>query len=292
MPPRNPGLVAVLGASGRSGADLCRALTAAGTPFVPIVRDEARWHAVGLPAAARLADLADASSRTAALADAGTVVSTAHASWTAQILAAAPPDASLVLMGSTRRFSQWPDAHGDGVRAGEAVFLGSGRAGVMLHPTLIYGRARQGDVQRLAALLARLPMAPLPAGGQALVQPIHQADVTRCLQAAIGRSWAGPETVVIAGPEPVAFRDFLRAVAAAAGLRAPPVLPVPAAALRAVARVGALVPGLPRIGPDEIRRLTEDRAFDVARMGECLGVAPVSLGAGLAMTFPSCRDAA
>lgn len=291
-PAGHPDLVAVLGASGRSGADLCRAMSAAGMPFVPVVRDQARWRAVGLPEPARLADLADFAALAAALADARTVVSTAHASWTPQIIAAAPPDAGLVLMGSTRRFSQWPDAHGDGVRAGEAALLASGRAGVMLHPTLIYGLAEQGDVQRLAALLAKLPLAPLPAGGQALVQPIHQSDVTRCLLAAINQPWARPETVVIAGPEPMAYRSFLAAVAAAAGLRAPPILPLPAMALRALARVGGLVPGLPRIDADAIRRLTEDRAFDIGRMRDCLGVDPVPLSAGLAMTFPCRRDAA
>lgn len=288
---RDPGLVAVVGATGRSGAALCRALAAEGMPFVTVVREAARWAAVGLAAPARVADLDDGPALAAALAEAGTVVSAAHASWTPQLLAAAPPQAGLVLMGSTRRYSRWPDAHGDGVRAGEAAFLASGRRGVMLHPTLIYGRSGQGDVQRLAALLARLPVAPLPGGGRALVQPIHQADVTRCLMAALRRGWEGPETLVIAGPAPVPYRDFLRAVAAAAGLRSPPVLAVPQAALRALAPVSALLPGLPRIGAAEIRRLVEDRAFDVARMREGLGVTPVGLEAGLAMTFPA-RDAA
>lgn len=278
-------VIALVGATGRSGAALARALAAAGVPFVPVARSAAKWAALGLPGEARTADLRDADALRRALAGAERVVSTAHARWAPALLAAAEPGASFVLMGSTRRFSQWPDAHGDGVRAGEAAFLAAGRPGVMLHPTMIYGAQGEDNVQRLAALLARLPVAPLPGGGRALVQPIHQDDVTRCLMAALRLRWEKPETVVIAGPSPMPYRDFLRAVAAAAGLRAPRILPIPALPLRWLAPLTRIVPGLPRVSGDEIRRLTEDKAFDIGPMRRILGVEPIPLDRGLALTF-------
>jgi hypothetical protein len=37
-------------------------------------------------------------------------------------------------MGSTRRHSRWPDAHGDGVRLGEAALFAAGRPGIILTP--------------------------------------------------------------------------------------------------------------------------------------------------------------
>ena len=278
-------MIAVIGASGRSGAALCSALAAAGEAYVPIVRDAAKWAALGLRTAPRIADLRDAERLRAALAGARRVVSCAHARWTPAILAAAPADASFVLMGSTRRFSRWPDAHGDGVRAGEAAFLAGHRSGVMLHPTMIYGAQGEDNVQRLAALLRRLPVAPLPGGGRALVQPIHQEDVTRCLLAALRHPWQRAEAIVIAGPEPLPYRDFLAAVARAAGLRPPPVLPVPGAPLRLLAPLTRLLPGVPRIRSDEVRRLMEDKAFDIGPMRRILGVTPIPLAEGLARTF-------
>lgn len=283
VPPRAP--VHVLGATGRSGAALCRALAGAGEAFVPILRDAAAWQALGLPGTPRLADLRHPGTLRAALGDAARIVACVHARWTPAILAAAPEGATLVLMGSTRRFSRWPDAHGDGVRAGEAALLASGRPGIMLHPTMIYGAQGENNVQRLAALARRLPVAPLPGGGRALVQPIHQDDVTRCLLAALRRPVQGPETLVIAGPEPLPYRDFLQAVARAAGFRPPAVLPVPAAPLRLLAPLTRLLPGLPAIGADEIRRLTEDKAFDIGPMRARLGVQPMPLAEGLARTF-------
>ncbi len=278
-------MLAVLGASGRSGRVLCRALAAAGRDYTPVVRDAAKWAALGLPGAARVAELGDAAALRAALDGADVVVSCAHARFIPAILAAAPASARFVFMGSTRRFSRWPDAHGDGVRAGEAAFVASGRAGVLLHPTMIYGAQGEDNVQRLAALLRRLPAAPLPGGGRALVQPIHQDDVTACLLAAIDGDWQRPEVVVIAGPDPLPYADFLRAVARAAGQRVPPVLPVPVAPLLLLAPLTRWLPGLPRIGAEEVRRLTEDKAFDTGPMQARLGVAPRPLERGLASTF-------
>lgn len=263
--------IAVIGASGRSG----RALAAALPGCVPVVRDGSKFPG------ARVADITDAQALRAALQDATHVISTAHARHAAAIIAAAPPAARLVFLGSTRRFSRWPDAHGDGVRAGEAAFLASGRAGVMLHPTMIYGAQGEDNVQRLAALMARLPLLPLPNAGRALVQPIHQADVTACVLAALHR---GRGAITIAGPQALPYAEFCAAVAQAAGLVPRRVLPLPAALLIAASPLTAL-PFLPRIRAAEIRRLTEDKAFDIAAMRAELGVAAMPLAEGLQRTF-------
>lgn len=278
-------MIAVIGASGRSGAALCRALKAAGRPFIPVVRNAAHWIATGISAEGVFADLEDARALKAALAGATVVVNTAHARHAPAVLAAAPEGARFVFLGSTRRFSQWADAHGDGVRAGEAAFVASGRAGVMLHPTMIYGATGEDNVQRLAALLHRLPVAPLPGGGRALVQPIHQDDLSRCILAAIDIAWTRPEVMVVAGPEPLPYRDFLLAVAAAAGLKPPRIIDLPVALLEAVAPLTKWVPRVPTIGAEEVRRLVEDKAFPVAEMRDRLGVVGRPLAEGLAATF-------
>ncbi|MFM7610671.1 MAG: NAD(P)H-binding protein, partial [Alphaproteobacteria bacterium] len=72
-------MIALIGASGRSGAALARALLAEGKIFTPVVRDAAKWAALGLPLAPRIADLADPAALRAALKGASLVISTAHA---------------------------------------------------------------------------------------------------------------------------------------------------------------------------------------------------------------------
>ena len=232
-----------------------------------------------------MADLGDPPALARALAGATQVVSCAHARHVPAILAAGPAGATFVFLGSTRKYTAWPDAHGRGVLAGEAAFLASGRPGVMLHPTMIYGAQGEDNVQRLAALLRFLPLVPLPESGRALVQPIHQDDVTRSIRRALGTAWTRPATLVIAGRAPVSYADFVHTGARHAGLKPPRSVGVPAAMLRLAARPIGLLPGLPKITSDEIRRLTEDKAFDIAPMRARLGVDPVSLDQGLAGLF-------
>jgi uncharacterized protein YbjT (DUF2867 family) len=275
-------LVHVIGASGRSGTALARSLRGR---IVPVVRDAAKWAAPGVDVAPRVADLTDPAALARVLHDAEIVVSCAHARFAARVIEAAPARARLVFLGSTRKFTRWPDDHGNGVLAGEAAFLASGRRGVMLHPTMIYGALGEDNVRRLAALARRLPVLPLPGGGRSLVQPIHQSDVTRAIMAAIACDWFGPHTIVIAGPEAMTYVDFVRAVAAASGAARPRVVALPVGPLLALAPLSRLVPGLPTIAGAEIRRLMEDKAFDIGEMRSVLGVTPIPLAEGLALTF-------
>ena len=73
---------------------------------------------------------------------------------------------------------------------------------------------------------------------------------------------------------------------AAAGLRPPRIVNLPASVLFAVAPL-TMLPLLPRIRAAEIRRLLEHKAFDIAIMRSRLGVEPIALPAGLAMTLGS-----
>lgn len=277
--------VHVIGASGRSGLALCRALAVDAVEVVPVVRDAAKWRAGGLAGTPLVADLTDAAALRAALLGAARVVSCAHARYASAVLQAGPVDARYVFLGSTRKFTRWPDVHGRGVQAGEAAFLASGRSGVMLHPTMIYGAQGEDNVRRLATLLRRLPVVPLPGGGRALVQPIHQDDLTRCIRAALAIAWDGPHSLVVAGPSPLPYADFVCAVALAAGLARPRIIAVPAWLMMAAAALTAVLPLVPTVRPAEIRRLLEDKAFDIAPMIATLGVRPITLADGLAGTF-------
>lgn len=277
--------VHVVGASGKSGSALCRTLLAAGRTVVPVVRNLDRWAATKIATDPCIADVEICPSLRSALAGASIVVSCTHARHTSSILAATAPTARLVFLGSTRRFTRWPDAHGNGVIAGESAMMASGRSAVMLHPTMIYGADGEDDVQRLEGLLRRLPVIPLPDGGRNLVQPIHQYDVTRCIVSALDIDWQGPQAIIIAGPKPVSYVDFVRAIARAARLPPPRVVALPAWAMIAASPVTRIIPGIPAVGAEEIRRLLEDKAFSVSEMTSRLGVIPMPLDAGLLLTF-------
>lgn len=278
--------VAVLGASGKTGRYLVAALCAAGHETIALGRSAERLAAVDDRAERRLADIEDAVGLRTALADARRVVSLAHARFAAQVLAALPDGCErVVLTGSTRRFSTLPDPAADAVRAGEAAFLASGRPGVMLHPSMIYGAPDDRNVNRILRLVRRWPrrapiVLPLPDGGRHTVQPIFVDDVVAGFTAALARPEAPGDSIVLAGPEPISYERMVRACGAALGRRIH-ILPVPVAALAAIARgaraIGLAVP----FDAAELGRAAEDKRFNIAPMTERLGVVPRPFEAGL-----------
>lgn len=278
--------IAVFGASGKTGRYLVAALCDAGHETVALGRSAERLAVVDSRAEKRLADIEDADRLRAVLADASHVVSLAHARFAARILAALPDRCErIVLTGSTRRFTGLPDPAADAVRDGEAAFDASGKPGVMLHPSMIYGAPDDRNVNRVLRLLRRWPrllpvLLPLPDGGRHMVQPIFVDDVVAAFAAAVTRPDAAGEAIILAGPEPITYARMIRACGTALSRRVR-ILPVPVALLTGLAKLaGALRLPVP-FNAVELRRAAEDKAFETAPMTARLGVRPRSFDAGL-----------
>ncbi|MCS6854647.1 MAG: NAD(P)H-binding protein [Elioraea sp.] len=281
-PPDSRRRVAVLAAGRKTGAVVAHALCAEGFAVRAIVRDAAR--ATEAPAEAELVVAPDAPAQAEACQGADSVVSCAPAEVSVALLSAlSPPLPHLVLFGSTRRWTTWPDHRAATVIALEHAFAALGSPGVLLYPTMIYGAGGENNVRRIAAL-ARLGIVPLPKGGRSLIQPVHTDDVARAAVAAVARRVRHPEPIVLAGPHPLPYAAFVRAVAAAAGRRVA-ILPVPLWLAFALGAILSAVPGLPRVRRAEIRRLVEDKTFDISRARDLLGFDPIPLEEGLARTF-------
>ncbi|MGH6954460.1 MAG: SDR family oxidoreductase [Alphaproteobacteria bacterium] len=278
--------MAVLGATSKTGRYLVGRLCADGHDVIALGRDRGRLDALDRRAERRVADLGRPDTVRAALAGAECVVSLAHARHTEALLAALPDACRrVVLTGSTRKFSRLADPAAEAVREGEARFLASNRRGVMLHPTMIYGAPDDRNVNRLLGLIRRWPrivpvLLPLPDGGRRHLQPVFVDDMVEALVGALTRPSAPGKPVVVAGPEPISYREMVRACGRALGRRVY-VLTVPGILLVAVARLAAgLGLALP-FDASELRRASEDKRHDVSAMRERLGVAPRSFADGL-----------
>lgn len=267
-------MIAILGATGKTGRYLVTRLCDDGHDVTAIGRSAARLEAIDPRARAAIADIDERATLGRALAGADAVVSCAHARFTEAVLAALPVSCQrLVLTGSTRRFTTLPDPAADTVRAGEAAFLASGVAGVMLHPSMIYGAPDDRNVNRLLRLVRRYTVLPLPNGGRHLVQPVFVDDVVAALAAAVARPEAPGPSIVVAGPAPISYADMLRACAAALDRRVT-ILPVPTALLVAGVRTAAAVGFKVPFDAAEIRRATENKRFDVEPLKHRLGITP------------------
>jgi uncharacterized protein YbjT (DUF2867 family) len=274
-------MIAVLGATGKTGRYLVDRLCADGHQVTAIGRTEAKLDVLSSAARTVAADFDHPVTIVRALVGATHIVSCAHARFTEALLQCLPSSLErLVLIGSARRFSKIPDPAADAVRAGEAAFLSSGVPGVMLHPTMIYGAPDDRNVNRLLRLIKRRSVLPLPGGGRALLQPIFVDDMVASLAAALERPAAPGASLVVAGPEPISYAAMVRACASAVD-RHVTIVPVPGPILGIGARLAAMVGVKLPFDATEIRRAGEDKIFDISPLRNRLGISPCSFEEGL-----------
>ncbi len=238
-------------------------------------------HPVDPRAERRQADLSLPATIGPALAGGRVAVNCSHARFTANLLSALPEGIDhLVLVGSAWRWSGAPEAAAEQVRRAESLFLASGRRGVMLHPTMIYGGAQENNLQRLLRLVRRFPILPIPGGGTHMVQPVHIDDVAAAVTAAALRSWRSAEVLAVPGAEPLMWRTMAELCARALDVRVR-LLNLPLAPLLLILETLARLGIRPPIDPNILHRFREDVTLPVGPLRSALGISPRSFESGL-----------
>ncbi len=221
------------------------------------------------------------------LRGASVVVSCAHARYAEQILQVAPPSVrQIILTGSAWRYSNVPNERADLVRKAERLFIDSGRNGVMIHPTMIYGGNHENNIIRLLSAIRRLPMIPAPGGGRQIVQPIYIDDAVASLSAAVLQDWDGPNVVPVAG-QPLSWREMVESCARSIECDRP-IIPVPLLpALAFLVLLNAL--GVKSIDANMLRRFKEDVNVPLSEMKARLSQVPRSFSDGIAAAVANWR---
>lgn len=150
----------------------------------------------------------------------------------------------------------------------------------ILRPTMIYGTPADRNIARLLEVLRRTPIFPLPGGGEGLQQPVHVEDLAHSIVTAYERDIAVGQEYEVAGPEPITFRQLVDEAASALG-RDPVLVRVPLRPVASVMRLYERMVDNPRIKEEQILRLAEDKAFDIAAAQRDLDFSPRSFSVGI-----------
>ena len=164
--------------------------------------------------------------------------------------------------------------------AAEQQITRSGLDWTILRPTMIYGGAGDRNLSRLLRRLSRAKVLPVPGAGERLHQPVHVADVAAAVPATLTPPAAIGSLYNLAGPEPFPFAELLRTCARAVGSKTL-LIPVPLAPLVMLARGYELASRHPRIRPEQVLRLGEDKAFAIDDAIRDLGYAPRPFADGI-----------
>ena len=150
----------------------------------------------------------------------------------------------------------------------------------ILRAGLVLGAEGQGLFQHLLGAAERLHVVPLFAGGRQPLQTVHIDDLCAAVAVALERRMSGLLTV--AEPEPIAMKDFLRAMVRLRGIRCL-FVPVPfgpaLAALQTAERAGVTLPlrSESLLGLAGMQRVPVEA--DLARLGVTVRPALESLSA-------------
>ncbi len=168
-----------------------------------------------------------------------------------------------------------PDLHyGSSKAQAERVVAESGLDWTILKPSLLFG-PRDGFFNILAGLVRTSPgLVPVPGRGRARFQPLHAADLARCVRLALERPDTAGSTYELGGPRVWSYREILGEVLRGLGARRI-VVPVPVPLIAAVARSAEAL-GLRRfpVASDQLRQLVFDNVTTVDSVARSFGFEP------------------
>jgi len=284
--------VAVTGATGFTGRRVLAELLRRGHQVSALVRPPATRVAPAAALRVVEGDMADPRALARLLENADAFVHAAslgfgHAAVVTDAIEAARPRRSL-FFSSTALFTHLPAASKAVRLAAEERVRGLSPEWTIVRPTMIYGATGDRNMERLIRFLGRSPVVPLPGGGRALVQPVHVEDLGCAAADALVCPAAARRAYDLAGADPAPLRDLVAYVAGLLGRR-PLLVTVPVRPVAAALHAWGFTRLPPRLKPEQVLRLAEDKAFAYDEARRDWGYAPRSWREGLAAEVAALR---
>ena len=186
----------------------------------------------------------------------------------------------IILLSSTRRYSKIKDPTVSQVLSAELHVQDSETEWTIIRPTMVYGSNRDRNISRIVEWTKRHRWIPVFGSGNALMQPVYVEDVVTAVQETLRRDKVEGRSFTVAGPEPKSWNDLLEDVFAVIDRRLR-VMHMP---------TGLSLLGLKLLGPlarrkgineAVIRRMDEDKDFDISDAREVLDFDPVPFEEGV-----------
>lgn len=276
-------MILIAGATGYTGRFVVEALRTAGHDMRCLVRpgsDVAHLKDMGIDLIT--GDLAQPTGLSGALKGIDALISVAHIRFSQTLVSACAKAgvSRVVFFSSTWRFSKVKTQEVTAVADGERAVRTSDLPYTLLRPTMIYGPGDDRNISRLRAILRRWPIMPIFGSGERRVQPVYVADVAQAVVGALTCPEAIGKAYELAGPAPMPYADMIDILAQCQN-RVVVKVHIPLFMGILMARIGRrLNPDFP-LRTDQVRRMGEDRAFDISAAMRDLKFSPRSFEAGI-----------
>lgn len=148
----------------------------------------------------------------------------------------------------------------------------------LLRPSMIYGNERDHNMHKLLRFIAKFPFYPVFGNGRAKMQPVHVEDLAEGIAQAVAGNVYGEFN--LAGPLALPYKQIIDEAFRAVGRRGVMVF-IPVGPIALLAGLLERVPRFP-VKREQVIRLQEDKAFDIAGSRRELHYAPRSFAVGIA----------
>ena len=277
----------ITGASGKTGLELLDLMLRggyAGTDITCLCRGErCRDRLAGFPVRIVYGDASDPGSLGSAYNGEETVIHLSSIFHSTALLEACREMKRLIVVSSTGVFSEHRSRAGQ-IAEMEKFVRNSGAPSTIIRPTMIYGMPDDRNISRLVRFIERSRVLPLPGAGKARFQPVHVTDLARCILACLSSDESIGKSYNVPGGSAHSLAEIVRIIAGLLGRRVL-IVPVPLAlASLAVRAMG------PRIDPEQIERLREDKTFSYDEAGRDLGYSPMTFEEGAGLLLDTIRS--
>ncbi len=275
--------IIIIGASRGPGRLLFDQLSRLQKPVLGIAR-ERRGLTTTASANFTICDAKNSEQLAKLIGENNTVISLCQPEILTRLLERKPLFSRLIAVGSTRTYTKFPDDKCSRLAEMTRAIWKSDIPATILHPTMIYGAQEYNNLERIFRIARLSPLIPLPNGGSSLVQPVHVSDLTASIKACLNQPQTIGMTIVVAGRHAVSYRELVETCIEISRSSCR-VISLPYFLVSLIGLMTYLVPGLPTVTQNEIRRLKEDKNFDTKDLEQTLGVLPFSLRDGLMQEF-------
>ncbi|MBO67503.1 MAG: hypothetical protein CL398_04255 [Acidiferrobacteraceae bacterium] len=152
-------------------------------------------------------------------------------------------------------------------------FSSGKRSALILRPTMIYGGARNRNINRLAKLIRIFKFFPMTGEGAGLRQPVHAKDIADlCLDCA-SNGFGETQTYILAGGETLTYRNIIERLFIEVGLK-PRIITIPAPILRITLNILKSMPNNEDLTPEMLKRMEENLCYDHSDAISAFGWSP------------------
>lgn len=206
--------------------------------------------------------------------DVSIVYHLAHVALSANLLAQIPPSVErVVVVSSLRALSKVDCPTVAQVLAGERAVHQCAVPWTILRPSMIFG---DGDDRNLSRIAARIRQgAPIPViGASYRHQPVFVDNVIEVILAAAERPAQG-QTFAVAGAAALSWGDLLQTMGDVLD-RSPRLIRVPGGLVAFILRIAEALRFPTPVTSAQVRRLMEDKVYDIGPAQQELGFSPLS----------------